>query len=228
MKKLKTIIMSGIVVGILFAQTSAHAVLTLRLQNGLDIVEVTGTDSFVNYNGVVGGWDINVSTGVGNTNPAFDILHLNSVNATTASSLAPTIAAGDLIIMLSQTGYTNTSSGFNGSLSASLGGTGQFETFIGASNIAFDTSAGPLFDSGMLGTGVHSLSDLGINDMTDPYSMTLKATLNHDGKQYFAISSFDHEITVPEPGSLALLGLGLLLLGIVKSRRTPLGNRYLV
>ncbi|MBI3774187.1 MAG: PEP-CTERM sorting domain-containing protein [Gammaproteobacteria bacterium] len=56
-----------------------------------------------------------------------------------------------------------------------------------------------------------------INGLIGQYSMTLVGYITHD--QAWDISSFDYEVKVPEPMTLALFGAGLIGLGLVSRRK---------
>jgi len=52
---------------------------------------------------------------------------------------------------------------------------------------------------------------------TTPYAISLQAVITHRGA---GTSSFDYQVQVPEPGTVALLGLGLLGMGFLRRRVT--------
>ena len=50
-----------------------------------------------------------------------------------------------------------------------------------------------------------------------PYAISLQAVITHGSS---GTTSFDYQVEVAEPGTLALLGLGLLGFGLSRRRRT--------
>jgi hypothetical protein len=213
----------------------ANATVEIRLSDGTNTITVqdgqTGqfADSCaaancVTFNGSIGVWDINVSTGhaVFGGSPSLDLHTLNS----TTSKSAPT-----LTIWTTATDYTPSASAGDlfggGSLNAN--GTYTFAAFIGNTNAAFDTSnqIGPTetFVSGKKGIGF-SMDDFTSPITTaSPYSVTIRSTLvfavpaGPGSVTSQASSDAEFDLTpVPEPAVVSLLG-GMMLFTVGAIRR---------
>ncbi|WP_405234386.1 PEP-CTERM sorting domain-containing protein [Lentisalinibacter salinarum] len=207
---------------LLLSSLPASADVILSLDDGLGnsvVVEDGGAnddsdlDGVVVFNGALGDFIINVSTGI--STPVLGsedqpILDLNSVDVSSG--------AGSLTIGLTATGFTGPvgSSNFRFLLGGTTDGSVDASFYYDSSNTAFGTEE--LLGS-MLGTdGAFSGSTGGsFTNESELYSMTIFSTITHGGG--VQISSFDAYAAVPEPNTLALLGLGLLGAGAARRRK---------
>jgi hypothetical protein len=201
----------------------ANATVQITLTNGASTVTVIdggagdscAAVNCVTFNGALGNYIVNVSTGFSNLNGVNPFLDLNSIN------VAPNANAGLLTIKTSQTGYTFQSPQFQLSVggTSSLGGASSFAAYGGNSNTIFDTSH--QIGSLTFPSRPYSAVATGGGNTVNPYSLTLVATLNG---LTAGVASFDAELSsVPEPASMALLGAVLLFTGTAfrrKLRRT--------
>jgi hypothetical protein len=143
-------------------------------------------------------------------------LHLNSVQVTYNT---PGNGPSTLKISLQETGLMTpfssyaTSVGGTTTEAAPAGGV-RFETWYNGTLLSTlgTYSAAPGTASGSFGGSVS-----GSVDGVAPFTLEQIAYVTHTG---FGVTSFDMHTTVPEPATLAMLGLGLLGIGFSRRRNT--------
>jgi len=234
MKASKTTLTSLVAGGValLFGTSLANASLVLTLDDlttvGIDVIVVDNADGgigtvtgkgvsnfadgsatfgVVNYNGVVGTWTVNISTGVSDPVIA-DSLDLNSVNVSGG--------VGSLQIMLTDTGYTSPTTGLLSEIGGTTNGTVTASQSFDPNNAEF--GIGTTINQGpFVGGAFSDTQGASFPLALGPYSLTETVTINHTAAGQ--ITSFDYSSSVPEPASLGMLGLGLVGLGFAARRR---------
>jgi hypothetical protein len=211
--------------GLLGLVPAAHAVPTLSLSvdGGPAITCADGTGCDTNPNaGVVGlsqslgDFSVNVTTGL--SKPMLTggdpLMDLNTVNVQMWGG------AHTLVIALSDTGFDLYGGRITTQYGGSLSGAGaSFE------QTAYFDTGNSLFGQGTLISAVGSAAGAfsgavdGGWSPNGPYSVTEILTLKTGGG--LAVFSGDFEVNVPEPGTLALVGLALLGLAAAYRRRVP-------
>jgi len=223
--KLGTVLGLGFLSLVLTQQ--AHATIELKLTNGLATVDVKDGDALdscpaancVTYNGAVGNWTINVSTGTSNAPGGFlPILDLNTLNTAGAG-------AGALNIETSQKGYTPASSGFVLGIGGTItrGGTVSTSLYGATTNTIFDYShllIGPLTYTRPLNFSNPTFNVTGSSNgpvSANPYALTMLTTIDFGSNP--GSTSFDASVDpVPEPAVVTMLG-GILLCTVGAIRR---------
>ena len=197
---------------------SATPTLTLDLNdNGGNTASVVdlGVTGFVNYSAALGTgpWIVNVTTGLGDILLGLGHIDLNSVNVSSGTG-------GHLTLTLTETGINfATGSGLLSMLDF-IGGTlgtaaGNHIDWIarldGVAGCGGTFSGGGPFSNSPGCNFSAAVADL------SNFSMQLQVDIYHVGRQS---SSFDNELLIPEPGTLFLLGAGLIGLAGLRRRKT--------
>lgn len=166
--------------------------------------------------GSLGTWTVNVSTGLGYPllgSLSWPDLDLNSVNFSTGP--------GTLTLLLTQGGFTvPPPPGFLFSIGGTTGGNVTAYACAGVMlGNCEDVQLGPYSSvplpsfSGTTSFAV-DFADLAVND----FMVGIQVVINHTGSR--KVTSFDAEVQpVPEPGSMAMLGGGLIGIGLLLRRR---------
>jgi len=210
MKSFRSVLGLTAVAAVAWTSVPAEAVPMLRLTDGINTVtigdqlagDVNGAADVVTWIGNLGAWTLNVTTGVSERLPKIH-LDLNSINGNVGSS-----AAGTLTIL-----FTDTNFSLDGASNAGLAvggvtaGSVEYSTYYDPSNTAFNTTGTAVqLGETLGGSGAFSATGSGVLPSDGAFSLTQKAVINHLGAGF---TSFNYEITVPEPGTLALLTAAL-------------------
>ena len=218
---LQTATALALVFGVL-AQANAVPMLRLTTSTGATATVIDGgandsssLDGLVLFNGPLGNWTINVTTGLSKPALGSDLVPILDLVSFNMTSSGP---AGTIWLEFTETGFASQPNSAH--VGTAIGGTTTgnvtFRTFFDAANLAFgqgtELTSASYNDSAFSGTGWNSL------ESSDPYSLTLLVGITHDGRPW-QMTSFDANIQVPEPASLLLVGTGLLAMALFLGRR---------
>jgi len=234
MKKKMVALLAGAMLMMGMATSASAMSLRLTTGDGATITLTDGGTGLVSFNGTLGSFFLNISTGSLDHVIALNTLDLLSGNKSGAVLSA---AAGTITVELSEQNYNS------GSVPAvnahfGIGGTTQgvidYAAYLDASNTLFGTNA--LIGSGSDGTFGTALPIKTAFDYSSPnavesisglYSLTEIVTISHQGyisgsTTINSTTSFDGQVSttpVPEPGTMMLVGLGMLGMAVYGKRR---------
>jgi PEP-CTERM motif len=171
------------------------------------------TTGVYTFDGSVGGYLVNVTTGVGSPSLPLGALDLNSID------VAPGGSSGPLTIEWSENGITTLEDAwtmaFGGTLISGSGSTISNTAYQSNTNGFFATTnqIGTIVPT-FTGASFSGTSDGSVSGVTAPYSLTEVVTLDGVGPTSY---SGDASLTAPEPASLVLLGS--VLVAVIAFRR---------
>jgi len=213
-KKLTTVLLVSVFALFLAAgSASASAILELSGNSTTITIPDGDGDGMVTFNGGIDNFNINVTTGlskpaIGSTD--FPYLDISTVNV---SSSLP----GTLTIKWTDTDFYNADGiiALEGLIGGTTLGIVSFQAYLDTSNAAFGMTT-PLCDLGPFTDGAFSDESIWSGSFSDPYSLTLVATIIHN--EAGDVSSFNAGLSaVPIPATLLLFGSGLF--GLIGIRR---------
>jgi PEP-CTERM motif len=220
-----TVVQAAMAAGLLGLVPAAHAIPTLSfsVDGGAAITcadgaacDTNAAAGVVTFSQSLGDFSVNVTTGLSKPilTGGSPLMDLNTVNVQ--------IWGGPhtLQIKFSDTGFDiyggRITTTYGGTLNG-IGASMEYSAYYDAGNALF--GEGTLIGTANSGSGAFSGSADGGWSPNDLYSVTPVLTLTTGGGM--TVFSGDFAVNVPEPGTLALVGLALLGLAVVHRRRVP-------
>ena len=198
---------------LLFMANTANATLSLTVTDLNTSDSVSFTDNGVGDMSVFLGW-LRTGGAIGNWAygsdawgaPIVGDQYSNEIDLSSSAVKYIGDSTGSLQISLTQTGIDKLVAPFNLGVGGTAAGTIQFESYINGVLVS---------DSGLL-SGAFVYTDAGETSEVAAYDWTVVATITSGAKSE---SSFNYKVTIPEPGILSLLGLGMLSIGYISRKR---------
>lgn len=197
--------------------SNANAILSITISDSSDpmsasAISVTdgGAGDLSSYSGEVGmlaslgAFQTNFVFGAGDPsigNVSYDEIDLGSYNVSST-------AGGELWVFLTQTDLTRSPAQFNINFGGTTDGKVEYQSYINDVLVS---------DSGALSGGFSGSDSGSTKGFGNSYTWTIVAHITHFTGG--SITSFDYNVRIPEPTTLALLGIGLLCIGFISRKK---------
>ena len=208
----KKILLGGILAATsMMFVTNANAALSIVVDTGISSTTLTdaNNDGIIAGLAMYDGWLINLTAlGVDfykDFSPLdkFDHMHYDSVDVSGG--------AGTLTLSFIETGLVSTPSPFSVLYGGVFADTVSFASYVDGVEVT---------NSGDLSGSASNLSEGGNITASSPFTWTTVATVTHSAGQ---TTSFNYDVKIPEPSTVALLGLGMIGMGFAARRRRKEG-----